>query len=79
MLPLFIKLKLTKYCFRCKTLPDGLYSDPGNCARMFWCSNGHLSKMNCPAGQLFDADLGVCNFFMSAHRYLSKLSTIQPY
>jgi len=52
----------------CDTLQDGLYSDPDNCSKMFWCSNGHLSRLTCPAGLLFDTNLGVCNFFMESNR-----------
>ena len=59
---------------RCQNLQDGLYSDPSNCASMFWCSNGYLQRGTCPSGQLFDADLGLCNFFMSAHRFSLQLS-----
>ena len=63
--------------YRCDTLQDGLYSDPDNCSKMFWCSNGHLSRLTCPAGLLFDTTLGVCNFFMESNRY-AKFDTIQP-
>ena len=50
----------------CQTIYDGLYSDPSDCSRMFWCSRGVQSKLSCPNGQFFDTYTGSCSFYASS-------------
>ncbi len=47
----------------CYGKPDGLYSDPADCAKMIWCQGGAMTKTACPYGLTFDSRTGSCSLF----------------
>ncbi len=41
-----------------------MYSDPADCAAMFWCVGGERLSLRCPIpGQNFDPTVGACSFY----------------
>merc|ERR1712107_930411 len=43
----------------------GLYPHPSDCSLFYQCDSYRSYEFSCPAGTLFDSDLGLCN-----HEYL---------
>jgi len=51
----------------------GFYPDPQACDQFYQCDSHKSYLFHCPAGTLFDVDLGVCN-----HQYLVKCLHTSP-
>jgi hypothetical protein len=47
----------------CRQLANGLYSDPEDCSKMFWCTDGRQAKSSCPDGTYFDPYFATCHFY----------------
>ena len=41
---------------------NGLYADPYNCRRFFFCENGKAKSSACPANTGWDSRIGACNW-----------------
>ena len=47
--------------FTCTGKPDGNYSNPDNCQQYCSCMSGGKTDHDCPEGQTWHADRGVCD------------------
>lgn len=50
---------VTKFC---QGKADGYYGDPADQSKFIVCQSGHTHELSCPAGLVWDAFLGACNW-----------------